>query len=241
MFMTAPSITRSGEWPHLSAVKSLEKFWTEHQPKRTSSWHWRWGSEICIIATLIFWKTFLVERKTSLFTNIYTNLPGVQFCAAWIYLQILICFISSDLSKLQNLRDDLFKTLNALEGQNQQKLDERSDQESLYSSFSETFQITRIQYCENHAWMNNVTNNDDGYRRVESTTSLGEMTESDKKRLPLFKSRRPREKVILNIGGEKHEVMWRMLEKHPRSRLGLLALSNSSDQVDRERLIVWTK
>ena len=153
------------------------------------------------------------------------------------FMRILIRFISSDLSKLQNLRDDLFKTLNALEGQNQQKLGERSDQESLYSSFSETFQITRIQYCENHAWMNNVTNNDDGYRRVEST-SLEDMTESDKKRLPLFKSRRTREKVILNIGGEKHEVMWRMLKKHPRSRLGLLAFSNSSDQVDRERLIV---
>ena len=85
--------------------------------------------------------------------------------------------------------------------------------------------------------MNNVTDNDDGYRRIENT-SLEEMTESDQKRLPLFKSRRTREKVILNIGGEKHEVMWRMLEKHPRSRLGLLALSNSSDQVNRERLIV---
>ena len=178
-----------------------------------------------------------MERKTSLFTNIYTNLQGLHLCAALIFLQILIRFISSDLSKLQKLRDDLFKTLNSLERQNQQNLDERSDQESLYSSFSETFQITRIQYCENHAWMNNVTDNDDGYRRIENT-SLEEMTESDQKRLPLFKSRRTREKVILNIGGEKHEVMWRMLEKHPRSRLGLLALSNSSDQVNRKRLIV---
>ncbi len=153
-----------------------------------------------------------------------------------IFLQTLILLISSDLSKLQKLRDELFKTLNTLEGQNQQNFDERSDQEniSLYSSFGETLQITRIQYCENHAWMNNVTSNrDGGYRRIEHTSPSGLLKERDQKQSPLFKSRRDRGTVILNIGGEKHEVMWRMLEKHPRSRLGLLALSNSSDQVDR--------
>ena len=144
--------------------------------------------------------------------------------------------ISSDLSKLQKLRDELFKTLNTLEGQNQQNFDERSYQEniSLYSSLSETLQITRIQYCENHAWMNTVANNrDDGYRRIENASSSSLLKERDQKQSTLLKSRRDRGTVILNIGGEKHEVMWRMLEKHPRSRLGLLALSNSSDQVDR--------
>ena len=177
-----------------------------------------------------------------MFTNIYTNLQGLHlFCID--FLQTLILLISSDLSKLQKLRDELFKTLNTLEGQNQQNFDERSDQEniSLYSSFSETLQITRIQhYCENHAWMNNVTSNrDDGYRRIENASQSELLKERDQKQSPLFKSRRDRGTVILNIGGEKHEVMWRMLEKHPRSRLGLLALSNSSDQVD--RFIVWTK
>lgn len=158
-------------------------------------------------------------------------------------LQTLILLIFSDLSKLQKLRDELFKTLNTLERQNQQNFDGRSDQEnnSLYSSFSETFQITRIQYCENHAWINDVTNNRDGYKRIDNISSSGLIKESDQKRSPLFKSRRDRGTVILNIGGEKHEVMWRMLEKHPRSRLGLLALSNSSDQVDRDLLFFFTK
>ena len=60
-------------------------------------------------------------------------------------------------------------------------------------------------------------------------------------------------KVILNVGGEKHEViiilnfllvinpitillvfkvMWRMLEKQPGSRLGLLSQATQPSQVD---------
>lgn len=38
-------------------------------------------------------------------------------------------------------------------------------------------------------------------------------------------------KVILNVGGEKHEVMWRMLEKQPGSRLGLLAQATQPSQI----------
>jgi len=37
--------------------------------------------------------------------------------------------------------------------------------------------------------------------------------------------------VILNVGGVKHEVMWRMLEKQPRSRLGLLAMATTQTQI----------
>ena len=186
-----------------------------------------------IIATLNFRKTTLRERKISTFTNIYTNLPGLQCNAGLLCVPTLILLISSDLSKLQNLRDELFRTLNILERQNQQNFDERSDQEniSLYSSFSDTFQVNRIQYCENHAWMSNVTHHLDGYTRIEDIS--GVMREGED-RIQLSQSRRSKEKAIINVGGEKHEVMWRMLEKHPRSRLGLLALSNSTDQVDKD-------
>ena len=49
--------------------------------------------------------------------------------------------------------------------------------------------------------------------------------------IDIVKSRREKQKVVLNIGGEKFEVMWKVLEKQPRSRLGLLALSTTSDQI----------
>ena len=34
--------------------------------------------------------------------------------------------------------------------------------------------------------------------------------------------RRDRPKVIINVGGERHEVMWRLLELRPLTRLGML-------------------
>ena len=47
----------------------------------------------------------------------------------------------------------------------------------------------------------------------------------------IARSRREKEKVVLNIGGHKHEVMWRLLARHPRSRLGLLASASTAQQV----------
>ena len=44
--------------------------------------------------------------------------------------------------------------------------------------------------------------------------------------------RREKTVVKLNVGGERHEVGWRLLEGQPRSRLGLLALATTADQVD---------
>jgi len=39
----------------------------------------------------------------------------------------------------------------------------------------------------------------------------------------ISKSRQMNRRVTLNVGGVRHEVMWRMLESVPRSRLGRLA------------------
>ena len=47
----------------------------------------------------------------------------------------------------------------------------------------------------------------------------------------IARSRREKEKVVLNIGGHKHEVMWTLLARHPRSRLGLLASASTAHQV----------
>ena len=47
----------------------------------------------------------------------------------------------------------------------------------------------------------------------------------------VIQARKMNQKVILNVGGVKHEVMWRMLEKQPRSRLGLLAMATTQTHV----------
>ena len=39
----------------------------------------------------------------------------------------------------------------------------------------------------------------------------------------ISKSRQLNKRVTLNVGGVRHEVLWRMLEQLPTSRLGLLA------------------
>ena len=38
--------------------------------------------------------------------------------------------------------------------------------------------------------------------------------------------------AVLNVGGARHEVSWSLLEGQPRSRLGLLALATTADQVE---------
>ena len=40
-----------------------------------------------------------------------------------------------------------------------------------------------------------------------------------------------RPKVILNVGGVRHEVMWKMLERKPRSRLGKLCLAFTHEKI----------
>lgn len=44
----------------------------------------------------------------------------------------------------------------------------------------------------------------------------------------IAKSRQLNKRVTLNVGGVRHEVMWKVLESLPRSRLGMLALKGHS-------------
>ena len=47
--------------------------------------------------------------------------------------------------------------------------------------------------------------------------------------------------VRLNVGGERHGVVWRLLEGQPRSRLGLLASATTADQVGPGSMVFMSK
>jgi len=47
----------------------------------------------------------------------------------------------------------------------------------------------------------------------------------------ITRARREQPKVIINVGGLKHEVMWRMLEKRPLTRLGMLSKSRTHTEI----------
>ena len=47
----------------------------------------------------------------------------------------------------------------------------------------------------------------------------------------ISKSRQLNKRVTLNVGGVRHEVLWRMLEQLPDSRLGLLSRARTHQQI----------
>ena len=59
----------------------------------------------------------------------------------------------------------------------------------------------------------------------------------------ISKSRQLNKRVTLNVGGVRHEVLWRMLEQLPDSRLGLLARAGPKNKcskiVDNDRVFIY--
>ena len=49
--------------------------------------------------------------------------------------------------------------------------------------------------------------------------------------LTISRHRADHPKVTINVGGVKHEVMWRMLEKRPLTRLGMLAKAKTHEDI----------
>ena len=47
----------------------------------------------------------------------------------------------------------------------------------------------------------------------------------------ILRHRQNNPKVVINIGGLKHEVMWKMLEKRPLTRLGMLAKARTHEDI----------
>ena len=94
------------------------------------------------------------------------------------------------------------------------RFEEENDNSSVSSA---NFPQDQSQYCSKHAI-------NDLHQPIY-----------EKRKEPDFKdilaARKYRDTVILNVGGEKHEVMWTVLKKQPRSRLGLLASATSADQI----------
>ena len=64
------------------------------------------------------------------------------------------------------------------------------------------------------------------------TRSLVSNAVSDKPDpIHIIKSKLMNKRVILNVGGERHEVLWKTLEHMPQSRLGLLAAATTDDAI----------
>lgn len=66
-----------------------------------------------------------------------------------------------------------------------------------------------------------------------SPQSLSPDLEEDQEPDPatIARHRAAQPKVIINVGGVKHEVMWKMLEKKPLTRLGMLAKAKTHDDI----------
>ena len=47
----------------------------------------------------------------------------------------------------------------------------------------------------------------------------------------IARHKRQNPKVVINLGGVRHEVMWRMLEKRPLTRLGMLAKARTHEDI----------
>ena len=76
----------------------------------------------------------------------------------------------------------------------------------------------------------NSTFNDDHSSLM--TRSLASNAISDKPDpIHIIKSKLMNKKVILNVGGERHEVLWKTLEHMPQSRLGVLAAANTDEAI----------
>ena len=62
--------------------------------------------------------------------------------------------------------------------------------------------------------------------------SLGTNTISDKPEpIHIIKSKMMNKRVIINVGGERHEVLWKTLEQMPQTRLGKLASATSDEMI----------
>jgi len=108
----------------------------------------------------------------------------------------------------------------------------KSNQNNLFK-YGHQLQTTKTSLSFGHSsslYSNHIDNSDvDGNCNLRLCTS----PPSEEEDIPaiVIRSRKMNKKVILNVGGVKHEVMWRMLEKQPRSRLGLLSMATTPSQI----------
>ena len=63
------------------------------------------------------------------------------------------------------------------------------------------------------------------------TLDTEEDTDSHPHSITILQHRLANPKVTLNVGGHKHEVMWRQLEKKPLTRLGKLSRAKTHKEI----------
>ena len=69
-------------------------------------------------------------------------------------------------------------------------------------------------------------------RSIFSTSLISNQTTTDKPDpIHIIKSKLMNKRVTLNVGGERHEVLWATLEQMPQSRLGLLANATTDETI----------
>ena len=69
-------------------------------------------------------------------------------------------------------------------------------------------------------------------RSIFSTSFISNQTTTDKPDpIHIIKSKLMNKRVTLNVGGERHEVLWKTLEQMPQSRLGLLASATTDETI----------
>eukprot|EP00090_Calanus_glacialis_P011015 TRINITY_DN19509_c0_g1_i1.p1 TRINITY_DN19509_c0_g1~~TRINITY_DN19509_c0_g1_i1.p1 ORF type:complete len:662 (-),score=160.28 TRINITY_DN19509_c0_g1_i1:257-2242(-) len=86
-------------------------------------------------------------------------------------------------------------------------------------------------YQDNGKGQGEETEDTQGWPFSPRSNSPTEFHEPDPDMATIARHKILNPKVVINIGGVKHEVMWKMLEKRPLTRLGMLAKARTHEDI----------
>nr|CAH8868970.1 unnamed protein product [Trichobilharzia regenti] len=95
--------------------------------------------------------------------------------------------------------------------------------------------IGRNIHSLSHAQHSHLTSNNNlssiDHISLRSYDSLTDLLKASVNVPAFLRARNHHSRIILNVGGERHEVMWKTLKRLPLSRLGRLSLSNNPEEL----------